>query len=83
MSQMQMGMGMPQAGPQGFMGKQLYTAETKAQELSVWEPTALLQAERGLIEEACALGLARRPSSLPPALADVAVAKSVKNKKKD
>jgi hypothetical protein len=62
----QLQMGMPQAGPQGFMAKQLYTAEAKAQEIAVWEPTTLLQAERGLLEEACALGLAKRPLCLPP-----------------
>lgn len=64
MMQMQMGMGMQAGGPQGFMAKQLYASEAKAQEIAEWSPIDGLRAERELLEEAAALGLGRA-TSLP------------------
>ena len=77
--QMQMGgMGaMPGMGggpANAFLAKTAFANETKACALVEWAPTPLLRAERALIERAVALGLARRPASLPAPAAPALVA---------
>lgn len=72
MMQMQMGgMGaMPGmgGGAAPFLAKTAFNNEAKALALAEWNPLPLLRAERALIERAAELGLARRPSSMPPLL---------------